>query len=173
MLTKITKTALAAALLSVALHGPAAQATGPVAAPQGRVVLKMNGQITQKNAGDHIELDLAMLQALGGVTLQTSTAWTEGRPTFEGVLIRDLLKQAGASGKTVTAVALNDYKVEIAAADFEKYPVILAYKMDGEFLKIRDKGPLWIVYPQDEFPELKDKATQKKWVWQVKELRIN
>ena len=57
-------------------------------------------------------------------------------------------------------------------SDFAKYPVILAYRMNGELLKIRDKGPLWIVYPQDGYPELKTKETQAKWVWQVKEIRF-
>ena len=50
--------------------------------------------------------------------------------------------------------------------------MILAYKMDGEFLKIQDKGPLWIIYPQDDFPALKTKQTQAKWVWQVKEIQF-
>ena len=57
-------------------------------------------------------------------------------------------------------------------ADFQRYPVILAYRMNGELLKVREKGPLWIIYPQDEFPALKNKETQAKWVWQVKELRV-
>ena len=27
--------------------------------------------------------------------------------------------------------------------------------------------------PQDDYPELKNKQTQNKWVWQVKEIQIN
>ncbi|HEX2137563.1 MAG TPA: molybdopterin-dependent oxidoreductase [Microvirga sp.] len=173
MLKSMMKTAIAAAVLAVALHGPLATANPQMPAPQGRVILQMKGHVERTNAGDRVELDLAMLEAIGVSKLQTTTAWTDGQPTFEGVLLRDLLKHVGAAGKTVTAVAINDYKVEIPAADFDKYPVILAYKMNGELLKVRDKGPLWIVYPQDEFPELKNKATQTKWVWQVKELRVN
>lgn len=52
------------------------------------------------------------------------------------------------------------------------YPVILAYRMNGELLRIRDKGPLWVIYPQDDFPDLKTKQTQAKWVWQVKEIQF-
>ena len=92
--------------------------------------------------------------------------------TVEGVLLSDLMERVGATGTTAVAVALNDYKVDIPAEDFTNYPVILAYRMDGDLLKIRDKGPLWIVYPQDDFPDLKTKQTQAKWVWQVKEIRF-
>ena len=50
--------------------------------------------------------------------------------------------------------------------------VLLAYRMNGELMRVRDKGPLWIVYPQDQFPELRSKEIQSKWVWQIKELRV-
>jgi len=144
----------------------------PLPAPASPAVLEVTGQVTTRNVGDKAVFDVAMLEALGGAKTVTSTAWTEGQSTFEGVLLSKLMERVGASGATAVAVALNDYKVEIPVADFKQYPVILAYKMDGEFLKIRDKGPLWIIYPQDDFPALKTKQTQAKWVWQVKELQF-
>ncbi|MEQ8397808.1 molybdopterin-dependent oxidoreductase [Thalassobaculum sp.] len=140
--------------------------------PQGKPLLQVSGQIKSKNAGEGAVFDLAMLEGLGRTKLVTSTAWTEGRPEFEGVLLSKLMERLGASGATMVAIALNDYKVEIPTADFAKYPVILAYRMDGELLRIRDKGPLWIIYPQDDHPELKNKQTQAKWVWQVKEVQF-
>jgi hypothetical protein len=140
--------------------------------PKGRPVLEISGTLANTNATDKAVFDLAMLEGLGVTKTQTSTPWTDGRPVFEGVLMKVLLDNVGAKGGTVTAVALNDYKVDIPVADFQQYPVILAYKMDGQELKVRDKGPLWIIYPQDDFPDLKNKQTQAKWVWQIKELRI-
>jgi hypothetical protein len=105
--------------------------------------------------------------------VQTSTPWTDGRPVFEGVLMSELLKRVGAKGESITAVALNDYKVTLPVSDFEKYPIILAFKMDGQVLKVRDKGPLWIIYPQDEFSELRDKSVHQKWIWQIKEFEVD
>ncbi|EDP65661.1 hypothetical protein BAL199_02514 [alpha proteobacterium BAL199] len=151
--------------------------TGTVSAeslsqPQDKPLLQVTGQIKVKNVGETAVFDLAMLEGLGRTKLVTSTAWTEGRPEFEGVLLSTLIERLGASGAMAVAIALNDYKVEIPTDDFAKYPVILAYRMNGELLRIRDKGPLWIIYPQDDFPELKNKQTQAKWVWQVKEIQF-
>ena len=144
----------------------------PLPAPGSPAVLEVSGLISTRNVGEKAVFDVAMLEALGGAKTITSTAWTDGQPTFEGVLLSKLMERVGASGATAVAIALNDYKVEIPVADFRQFPVILAYKMDGEFLKIRDKGPLWIIYPQDDFPALKTKQTQAKWVWQVKEIKF-
>jgi hypothetical protein len=145
----------------------------PLPRPQERPLLEVTGKIAVTNADQKAIFDLAMLEAIGVAKTKTSTAWTEGQPQFEGVMLKTLLERLGASGDTVEAVALNDYKVQIPIEDFKKYPVLLAYRMNGELLKVRDKGPLWIIYPQDEFPAaLKNKETQAKWAWQIKELRV-
>lgn len=140
--------------------------------PKGPVILTVTGAIATTNADGKAELDLAMLEEIGGAVVDTSTAWTEGKGHFQGVRLSRLIERLGATGTTAVAIAINDYKVEIPVADFSRYPVILAYRMNGEVLKIRDKGPLWIIYPQDDHPELKTKETQAKWVWQVKEIRF-
>ena len=59
------------------------------------------------------------------------------------------MKQVEATGRRVSVVALNDYASEIPVEDFSKYKVILALKRNGEYMPVRDKGPLFIVYPYD------------------------
>ena len=66
---------------------------------------------------------------------------------FEGVSLDKLMKAVGANGERVVAVALNDYSSEIPIEDFAKYKTILALKRDGEYMPVRDKGPLFVVYP--------------------------
>ncbi|MFQ5774293.1 MAG: molybdopterin-dependent oxidoreductase [Kiloniellaceae bacterium] len=142
------------------------------ATTDSRPILHVTGKITNADGVGAAAFDIAGLRNIGVSRVRTSTPWTKGQPVFEGVLVRDVLNAVGARGDTVVATALNDYRVEIPVSDFLKYPVILAYKMDGERLKVRDKGPLWIIYPQDEYPELRTKKVQSRWVWQVKELVI-
>ena len=165
--------AAAAAALGAIGSAPRAEAAEALPAPTGRVMLTVTGSIAHPNGdGGKAVFDLPALERIGTARVQTSTPWTDGRPVFEGVLMRNLMARLGARGETVTVVALNDYKMQIPTADFGKYPVLLAFKMNGETLRVRDKGPLWLVYPQDEFPALQNKPTQAKWVWQIKEMRF-
>lgn len=162
---------LACALAVV--FGPSSDAGAQrLAEPSGRVILEVSGKIANTNAPNRARFDLKALEGLGITKLTTSTPWTEGKRVFEGVRLRDLLQAVGADGATITPVALNDYKLDIPREDFDKYPVILAYRMDGEELRVRDKGPLWIVYPRDDFPELDNRLIRSRWVWQVKELMV-
>ncbi len=144
-----------------------------LAKPSGPVVLTLSGNIQHTNSDGRAEFDRAMLEALGTKTVKMETPWTEGEPVFEGVKMIDLLNAVGADGEVVTATALNDYMIDIPLSDFEKYPVILALKMNGEYMRVRDTGPLWIIYPQNEYPELNNPSTRRKWVWQLNRLDIN
>jgi hypothetical protein len=73
----------------------------------------------------------------------------------------------GATGTSVVAYALNDYSTEIPMEDFTRYGVLLALKRNGEYMPVRDKGPLFIVYPYDSMPELKHQKYYSRSAWQV------
>lgn len=146
---------------------------GPVSG--GEVLLTVSGLGVADGdaaAPRTLEFDRAALEAIGSGFLQTATPWTDGRPVFRGVLARDLLAAVKAEGVMVRAIALNDYRYDIPLSDFRDYPVLIAYEMNGEPLSIRDKGPLWIVYPLDQFSELQNSTTRRKMVWQLEELQI-
>lgn len=142
------------------------------AEPTGPVILTISGNIQAPSSERIVKLDRAMLKSVGVSKLKTSTAWTAGESEFEGVLARDLLEAVGAEGTVVIATALNDYVTSIPLRELYDYPVLLAWKMDGKDLEIRDKGPLWIVYPRDQYEELRSSMIDKHWVWQLSELEI-
>lgn len=160
---------LVAFLLSSGFHG--AWGAG-LPAPAGRVILSIDGNVTETNAGERADFDRSMLEALGMHGLTTTTPWTNGPQHFEGVLMRDLLRRVGARGKSVLATALNDYAVEIPVEHFERYDVLLAIKHNGEFMRIREKGPLWVVYPRDDHQELEARSMNRFWIWQLERLTV-
>lgn len=137
-------------------------------AEQTNVVLKVSGRIAKGPTA----LDRDALQALPLVTINTSTVVTDGVHAFTGFLMRDLLDWLNAEGDIVTAIALNDYAVDIPITDFYDYDVIVAYTMDGIALSRDDKGPLWIVYPRDDHAALQDIRYDYRWVWQFYKLDV-
>ena len=66
---------------------------------------------------------------------------------FDGISLSKLMDLVGAQGKTAKVMALNDYTTEVPVEDFHKFPVIPALKMNGEYMRIRDKGPLLLFIP--------------------------
>lgn len=141
-------------------------------APAGRVILTVSGNITHTNDGDRAVFDRDMLEALGGAELAVTTPWTDGRQVFQGVLGKRILETVGARGERMLARAINDYQVEIPLSDLRDYPVLFALKQNGKYMRVRGKGPIWIVYPRETYPELDTDVITDRWVWQLKEIII-
>lgn len=154
----------AALLLSVASHA--------LDAPRGKVILSITGSIQLKNAGDRADFDMEMLAALPQHSFTTSNPWYKGAKKFTGPLLRDVLDAAGAKGSTLKAVALNDFKVEIPVADARQFPMLLARLMDDKPMPIREKGPLFIVYPFDSNTELQSVRYFNRSAWQLRTIVV-
>jgi hypothetical protein len=143
-----------------------------LAAPAGKPILEISGKISVFNDGATARFDRAMLEALGTTSFTTKTPWYTDPVTFEGVLMTVLLAAVGASGQQTTVVALNDYATEIPIADFEEFGVVLALKRDGVYMPVRDKGPLFIVYPYDSRSELRQQKYYSRSAWQVSQIIV-
>jgi hypothetical protein len=139
------------------------------AQPQGKAILTVSGNI---GSGGSAQFDREALERLGLVSFETKTPWYDGTMKFEGVPLAKIMAQVGAKGDRIQAVALNDYSSEIPMEDVAKYNVILALKRNGEYMPVRDKGPLFVVYPYDSDPELKSQKFYSRSVWQVKALLV-
>ena len=143
-----------------------------LAKPSGAIILTVEGAIDNSNRGQSAVFDRQMLEDLGMSELQVTTPWTQGKQTFEGVLASKVLDAVGARGSIITARAINDYQVKIPVSDFRRYPVLLALKHNGRYMRVRDKGPIWIVYPRETYPELDTDLVTDRWVWQLSSLVI-
>ncbi|MGQ0711936.1 MAG: molybdopterin-dependent oxidoreductase [Rhodoferax sp.] len=138
--------------------------------PQGKVVLTISGRVAQTNRSEGAGLSMAMLEKLPQRTFRTRTPWYPEPVEFTGPLLRDVLALVGAQGNTLVAVALNDYKTEIPVQDAQQHDVVLARLMNGKPMPVRDKGPLFIVYPYDK--GLDAEVYYNRSAWQLKQLTV-
>ncbi|HSC79235.1 MAG TPA: molybdopterin-dependent oxidoreductase, partial [Chitinolyticbacter sp.] len=117
--------------------------------PKGPVVLTISGAIEHGQPDRAVLFDDAMLQRFKQHRLTVQTPWYPQPQTFEGPLLRDVLANAGVRGTQLSLRALNDYVTTIPVADSQRYNVILARKRNGKLMTVRDKGPLFVMYPFD------------------------
>lgn len=117
-----------------------------------------------------IVLDSEALDALPVAGFETTTPWTEGPTRFEGVPLSVLIDRFGIEGETIEATALNDYSVTLPAVDENGFDPLVAYKVNGEYISVRDKGPFWIVYPFDSDERLESEAYYSRSIWQLNRL---
>jgi hypothetical protein len=141
-----------------------------IGAPKGEVVLTVTGDIGAANKGRTLALDLASLEQMRRVRLETAEPFLKRRVMFEGVLLADLLAVAGvpSSASKVSLTALDDYKVDFKVADVRSSQMLLATKADGKHMPVDRSGPIRIVFPDSSTlgrnPDL--------WIWSVSSMKV-
>lgn len=159
-------------LCALVLGGLAAARADELPRPAGRPILEISGAITRTNEPGKAVFDLAMIEALGLRELVTRTPWTEGPQNFVGIDPRALLAAVGARGRELEATALDSYRVVVPVADLERFPMLLATRVDGKPMRVRERGPLWLVYPWDTHPETVDQPYRGRAIWQLRSIVV-
>lgn len=163
---------LAASLVLVLMALPGASQAGALPAPTGGVILTVRGNIEATNVDGTAQFDLAMLDQLPRRDVTTETPWYDGVHTFDGALLSKVLEAVGAHGKALRVVAINGYEATIPMDDVDRFPVILATRLDGKLLSIREKGPIFVVYPFDLNADLYNEVYYGRSVWQVQAIDV-
>ncbi|MCK5930567.1 MAG: hypothetical protein KAG89_00200 [Fulvimarina manganoxydans] len=102
----------------------------------------------------------------------TTTPWHREPTTFEGPDLDAVLDSKAGDDLECLLIALNDYVAAVSTKDFRDYDGILAIKENGEFLTVNNKGPVFVVFPFSERPELQIQAAYARCVWQLVEIEV-
>ena len=140
--------------------------------PTDKVVLSISGKIAQPNRDGRALFDMPMLAALPQHSITQKTPWYPGPRKFTGPLLREVLAAAGARGQSIEAIAINDYRVTIPLEDCLQHAVLLARLIDDQPMPLRDKGPLFIIFPFDDDARLRSSIYYSRSAWQLKALEV-
>ena len=160
------------ALSFVAQTTWAAPALSTLSSPTNPPLLTITGKMGVNGQQGKAEFSLATLDNLPQQTNETWTPWHNGVQKFSGPTFYDVLKAVNARGTNVMVTAINDYASTIPFSELRKYPILLATRINGKPIPIRDKGPLFVVYPFDKYPETKNEISYFRSVWSVKLIEI-
>ncbi|MDP2085037.1 MAG: molybdopterin-dependent oxidoreductase [Gemmobacter sp.] len=172
MLKSILSGLLALALGFVVQVVQAGAMPAALSAPTQPVVLTVTGAIAVTNAPGAAQFDLAMLEAMGAETIRTTTIWTDGVQEFTGLPLHRLLEHLGVKTGRLEARAINDYAAEVPMADAVPGGAMIAWLRNGAPMPVRDKGPLWIIYPYDASPAFRTESHYSRSVWQLERIDV-
>jgi hypothetical protein len=150
----------AALLAAFSVFGSPAHAEEPVLAVAGLA------------DGAELQLSLDDLRQMGSIDLQTGTPWSEGVSTFTGVTGRRFVEALKATGTEVAADAINNYHIAIPFDVFASDELLIAFARDGQPMSVREKGPLWIIFPYDSDPLYHSDTYKAYSIWSLTRLEF-
>jgi len=141
-------------------------------AAEGAVVLTLSGKLRNPNRGTLAQFDMPMLERLPQLSYSTRTPWYTQARKFTGPLLRDVLAAAGAQGSQLRVTALNDYRIDIPVDDALRHDLLVARLLDDKPMSVRDRGPLFIIYPFDQNAALRNALYFSRCVWQMRSIEV-
>lgn len=115
-----------------------------------------------------------LLKEFDTQAFSTHLPWFANSYRFAGIPVTELIKRYGNNETyAITFAALNDYQATISVNDIKKYSPIMALTMNGKEMRVRHKGPYWMIFNLDQFPEIDNADYHAKMVWQIDELIIH
>ncbi|MEM7269783.1 MAG: molybdopterin-dependent oxidoreductase [Pseudomonadota bacterium] len=156
---------------------------------QGPVLLTISGAVENANRGAvdpdvdkffdfsdaeferAAQFDYASLQKLDWLKANADFPKGGDVQEYEGPLLADVLKAAGATGETITLTALDGYAIEVKMQDMVEQGAILALKRNGQHFSVGDFGPSQIVFPRAERADLKD-MPDDNWIWSIYHIQV-
>lgn len=148
------------------------EAGDPLPSPTKKPILEIGGKVSSTNDGGRALFDLRTLEQLGLVRYSVEDPWLKREVAYTGVLVSDLVKSVrpASSATTMHLVALDDYAVDIALADVERWPIMLATRLDGERMGIENGGPTRIVFPYGLVDGVDELEHKDLWIWNVESI---
>ncbi len=108
----------------------------------------------------------ADLEGLGFRRLTTITPWRETPAAFDGVLLTDLLAANGLGDvAAISVIAENDYRVDIPAAVWKRWPILVATRVNGRPHTRRQRGPIQFILPMSDDKTAGLEEHHSNWVW--------
>ena len=156
-----------ALLCAIFLAAPISTLAEDLPTPTGPVLLTVSGDLPSANEDGVVEFDLEMLQELAHREITTTTIWTDGIQVFEGFPLKALTDLLGVEVGTLRMIAKNDYAIDFPVAELETDIPVVAYLRNGELMSVRDKGPLWLVYPYDSSLDYQTEVVFNRSIWQL------
>ena len=129
------------------------------------LTIEGNGRVTELTMND--------LLAAGSESISTETPFFEGKMTFQGPGLKILLNQLGYQYAQITLTALNDYSVTTEEGELANLDPILAIQKNAQPMSVRDKGPIWVMLPLSDEPELDTPQYHRLMVWQLNKIVLN
>ncbi|MDT8326115.1 MAG: oxidoreductase [Roseovarius sp.] len=136
-------------------------------AQQASVLLTITLQDTQSGAERVITLSEQDLRALPAQHYTTSTIWTDGEQKFTGVPLMALLAHFEIEATSLRMQAVNDYSITLPVDGITPDAPIIAYERNEKPMKLRDNGPLWLVYDYDGNAAYRSEVIYSRSIWQL------
>lgn len=133
--------------------------------------IKLSGQL---NADVPKVVTVADLEKLKLTTYKSYNPFLKTDEVFTGVLLGDLASHfATPSTNAITLTAIDGYAVTVYKDEWIRFNVLLATRVGGKHIEVKDSGPARIVFASEGISKEDQRKYVRKWVWLIHKIKFS
>lgn len=152
---------------------PQIQPGDAIPPPTGGVILVITGHQGVTNVGQELQLDMQTIERMGLVRYSVFDPYLRKDTVYTGVLLStlaDILNIDPAGAFYLSAI--DDYHSTITIEQIQRWPILMATRQNGKYMDLGHGGPLRIIFPYDNYPELDHFLLHDLWIWNINTIEI-
>lgn len=122
--------------------------------------------------GRSVSFTYEELLALPQTEFRTGTIWTSDVDSYAGPSLVAVLDAAEMPLDNLRIYAINDYNVELPTDRISADAPVLALQVNGRPFSIREKGPIWLLFPFDDDDSYRTEDHFALSVWQLQQIDV-
>lgn len=100
--------------------------------------------------------------------------WEKESATYSGILVDQLLTKFAKEGvNKIVFKAIDDYQIEMDLNTLKDFQILLVTKQNGEYLEVKDKGPMRIVFPDYDASKKEYEDNLPMWMWMINRIEFH
>lgn len=106
-------------------------------------------------------------------TVEVYNPWDKKTATYTGILISDLITKVGLPDiQEITIKAIDDYQIQITKNTWQEYRILLVTQENGQYIPVKNKGPLRIVFPDYDASQKEYELNLPLWMWMINRIEL-
>ena len=132
-----------------------------------RLMGKVKANISKRVTVKEIENGLTFIEE------KVYNPYEERSDFYGGVSLKSFIKKyATDSVVAVRFIAMDDYETTITKSEWDSMRIILSTRMNREYMSIKSKGPLRIVFPDYDPKKKEYQVNMPSWIWMIKKIEF-
>ncbi|MCE0495690.1 molybdopterin-dependent oxidoreductase [Vibrio salinus] len=133
------------------------------------------GDKTIRFSGDAIKAEYSkrltiktLEQNLPLVTITAYNPWDEKTEDYTGFWLNIMAKKLGTPDvQSILLTGLDGYQVSFNRNEWLSDKILLATKVNGSYISVREKGPLRVIFSEFDKNNAEDGLKLPKWMWMI------
>ena len=119
-------------------------------------------------------VSVKQIEAIGVDSVEAYNPYEKRTENYTAVWFDQFAQHFGADSiNKITMKAIDDYEIEFAPSEWQQMRILIATRVNGDYIGYDKKGPMRIIFPDFDAKQEIYQVNLPKWMWMINKIEFN